>query len=155
MQTIERWDIFEISLHGRSDGNPFTDYTVTATFQGENEEKTIEGFYDGEGIYRIRFMPSFEGIYHYRIEGTFQNELTEREQLTGSFTAVPAGENNHGPVRVADQVRLRYEDGSCYYSIGTTCYAWANQTLELQEQTLETLKNSPFNKIRFCLFPKF
>ncbi len=155
MQTIERWDIFEISLHGRSDGNPFTDYTVTATFTGENEEKATEGFYDGEGIYRIRFMPSYEGIYHYQIEGTFQNELTEKEQLAGSFTAVPAGENNHGPVRVADQVRLRYEDGSCYYSIGTTCYAWANQTLELQEQTLETLKNSPFNKIRFCFFPKF
>ena len=39
-------------------------------------------------------------------------------------------------------------------SIGTTCYAWAHQTRELQEQTLNTLAASPFNKIRFCVFPK-
>jgi hypothetical protein len=31
---------------------------------------------------------------------------------------------------------------------------WSLQTLELQKKTLETLKNSAFNKIRFCVFPK-
>jgi hypothetical protein len=36
----------------------------------------------------------------------------------------------------------------------TTCYAWIHQPEELQRQTLETLAASPFNKIRFCVFPK-
>jgi len=39
--------------------------------------------------------------------------------------------------------------------MGTTCYAWVSQPMEIQEQTLETLKNSCFNKIRFCFAPKF
>ncbi|MCK4748361.1 MAG: DUF5605 domain-containing protein, partial [Bacteroidales bacterium] len=38
--------------------------------------------------------------------------------------------------------------------IGTTCYAWVHQTDVLQEQTLETLKETPFNKMRMCVFPK-
>jgi hypothetical protein len=41
-----------------------------------------------------------------------------------------------------------------YYSIGTTCYVWELQSDELQKQTLDTLKNSAFNKIRFCILPK-
>ena len=31
---------------------------------------------------------------------------------------------------------------------------WELQSDELIEQTLETLKNGAFNKIRFCVFPK-
>lgn len=68
---------------------------------------------------------------------------------------VAPSKKNHGPVVVADQTHLRYQDGTPYYSIGTTCYAWVNQPVERQEQTLETLKNNVFNKIRFCFFPKF
>lgn len=49
---------------------------------------------------------------------------------------------------------LRYEDGTPYHQFGTTCYAWVHQTRELQELTLQTLAASPFNKIRFCVFPK-
>ena len=28
-ESVEQWGILEISLEGRSDGNPFTDYSVT------------------------------------------------------------------------------------------------------------------------------
>ena len=49
---------------------------------------------------------------------------------------------------------LRYADGSPYHQFGTTCYAWVHQPHELQEQTLKTLAASPFNKLRFCVFPK-
>ena len=49
---------------------------------------------------------------------------------------------------------LRYADGTPYHQFGTTCYAWVHQPRELQEQTLKTLAASPFNKIRFCVFPK-
>ena len=68
--------------------------------------------------------------------------------------SLPAGEGNHGPVRVADTYHFAYEDGTRYYSIGTTCYVWDLQSDERIAQTLETLKASAFNKIRFCIFPK-
>jgi hypothetical protein len=149
MQQVEKWDVFEIEMKGKSDGNPFIDYQIKATFTGKNEEKTVDGFYDGDGIYRVRFMPSFEGEYHYVVEGSFAQQKEE-----GTFLVTPPSKENHGPVRIDSRYHFQYEDGAPYYSIGTTCYAWVNQPEELQEQTLNTLKSNVFNKIRFCIFPK-
>lgn len=149
-QKVEKWGVFEIALEGKSDGNPFTDYEIKAEFAGANERKTVDGFYDGNGIYKVRFMPSFEGSYTFRVYGNY----TEEDQYEGTFEAEAASEGNHGPVRVCNTFHFAYEDGTPYYSIGTTCYVWALQSEELQEQTLRTLKDSAFNKIRFCVFPK-
>ena len=38
-------------------GNPFVDVQLTATFQQGDDKHMVSGFYDGEGIYRVRFMP--------------------------------------------------------------------------------------------------
>src|SRR6185436_19095969 len=62
--------------------------------------------------------------------------------------------NNHGPVHVAHTYHFAYADGTPYKQLGTTCYVWTHQDEALQEQTLKTLAASPFNKIRFCVFPK-
>lgn len=154
MERVEKWDFIEIEVkcaQGLSFQNPFTQGQVTGTFRGEREEVRVSGFYDGDDCYKVRFMPAHEGRYAYVIEGNIL-----REAITGEFEAVsPKRENNHGRVRVVGGCHLGYEDGTPYYSIGTTCYAWVHQSMELQEQTLETLKGSPFNKIRFCIFPKF
>ena len=58
-EKVERWGCFELSLPGKQDGNPFADYTIHGQFRGDRETVSADGFYDGEGIYRIRFMPSF------------------------------------------------------------------------------------------------
>lgn len=150
METIEKWGIFDIAVHGKTDGNPFSDYEIRGTFQSEHECITADGFYDGNGCYRVRFMPSFEGRYSFSIFGSAVDASVD-----GMFDVVPPSGSNHGPVRVKDEVKLAYADGKPYYSIGTTCYAWVNQDMELQEKTLDTLRKSPFNKIRFCFFPKF
>ena len=65
-----------------------------------------------------------------------------------------ADENCHGPVRVANTYHFAYDDGKEYYPCGTTCYVWELQSKETQEKTYESLASSPFNKIRFCVFPK-
>lgn len=150
MKQIEQWDYIEIRLQGKKEGNPFLDYEIVGTFTGEKEQKKVAGFYDGNGEYVVRFMPCFTGIYEYQIEGSFSEK---KEQ--GSFEVIKASSNNHGPVRVRDGIHLAYEDGTPYQSIGTTCYAWMMQDEGMQEQTLETLKQSAFNKIRFCFFPKY
>lgn len=48
----------------------------------------------------------------------------------------------------------KYEDGTPYYCIGTTCYVWELQPDEIIKRTLKMLQNGAFNKLRFCLFPK-
>lgn len=150
MKKVDKWDLFEVSVEGRTEGNPFRDYEIKGCFEGAGRTITVDGFYDGEGVYKVRFMPAAEGIYKYSIAGSFSDKVTE-----GRFeVSAPSSNRNHGRVHVVDQTALAYEDGTPYYSIGTTCYAWVHQSEELQEQTLRTLSENAFNKIRFCFFPK-
>ena len=54
MDTVEKWGLFEVSLKGPSAGNPFTEQSVSATFRSKNEIVTVDGFYDGDGVYKVR-----------------------------------------------------------------------------------------------------
>ena len=74
--------------------------------------------------------------------------------MTGSFLCTEPAEGNHGPVKVANAFHFEYADGAPHRSFGTTCYAWAHQGDALEELTLETLRDAPFNKLRTCVFPK-
>jgi hypothetical protein len=91
-------------------------------------------------------------------EGEWELETyASLEALDGhkaSFSCVPPSEGNHGPVGVIDRFHFAYADGTPYYQVGTTCYAWVHQESALQAKTLETLAAGPFNKIRMCVFPK-
>lgn len=71
---VERWGVFEASLPGKTEGNPFTDYTIEAEFVSRDETVRVRGFYDGDGIYRVRFMPSFVGEYTFTISGSFSEQ---------------------------------------------------------------------------------
>ncbi len=143
----EQWDIFELTLKGPSSGNPFVDVKLSAEFtQGDKVFKPT-GFYDGNGIYRIRFMPNSQGGWTYKT----RSNVKVLDGKIGSFTCFKPSEGNHGPVRVADQAHFEYADGSPFFPIGTTAYCWE---LESQyEHTLKTLENSAFNKVRFMPFP--
>lgn len=61
--------------------------------------------------------------------------------------------SKHGMVRAVG-THFEYEDGTFYYPFGTTVYALAHQEESIIEETLNTLANSPFNKVRMCVFPK-
>lgn len=148
-ESVRKWDVLEVSLKGPSDGNPFTDEWIRGKFWSDNEMKEIEGFYDGDGIYRVRFMPSFEGSYHFSVSASFLDA-----ECQGAFSVLGNDPSNHGIVRVFNKFHMAYEDGTRYIPSGTTCYVWEMQSRELQEETLISLQESPFNKIRFCIFPK-
>ena len=147
--TLEQWDMFEVSLKGAADGNPFTDVTLSARFTQGDHAVTATGFYDGEGNYKIRFMPESAGEWRY----TTASNRPELAEKTGVLTVAPPGSANHGPVRVAHTFHFAYADGTPFREIGTTCYAWAQQTDAQEEQTLQSLASAPFNKIRMCVLP--
>ncbi len=144
------WDFFEANFSGPSDGNPFIDVTLEAVFTQNAREVRVPGFYDGDGIYRVRFMPDAVGEWSFSTKAS----VPELNGKTGGFQAVAARAGVHGPVRVANQHHFAYADGRPYLSFGTTCYAWTHQPLDLQAETLKTLKIAPFNKMRMCVFPK-
>ena len=117
---------------------------LQAEFIHERERTVVKGFYAGNQTYIVRFLPSKAGKYQYRVFGIVN--------ASGSFFAEPAA-GSHGMVQ-AEGRHFRYQDGTSYLPVGTTVYALVHQTEELIEETMDTLKHSPFNKIRLCVFPK-
>ncbi|MBB3185931.1 DUF5060 domain-containing protein [Microbacter margulisiae] len=149
--SVEKWGMYEVTLKGPSAGNPFVNIELSAVFTNGKESFQPEGFYDGNGIFKIRFMPDKVGVWTYKT-------ISNREELngkTGSFVCTPALPDDHGPVQVRDQYQFEYRDGTPYYPFGTTIYEWIFQSKEMREETLATLKSSPFNKVRFLLIPPY
>ncbi|MBW8782707.1 MAG: DUF5060 domain-containing protein [Verrucomicrobia bacterium] len=148
---VEQWGVFETALRGPAEGNPFTDVTFSAVFRQGERAFPVTGFYDGDGVYRLRFMPDATGEWHYETRGN-RPELDGR---SGTFTALAPSAGNHGPVRVRDSFHFIHADGTPFIPFGTTCYAWIHQSGALQRQTLQTLAGAPFNKLRMCILPKW
>ena len=147
---VERWGLFEEAFCVSFNGNPFTDVNLKAVFKHEKMAVETDGFYDGNDTYKIRFMPEMTGEWTY----VTSSNLPSLDGKIGRFECTQPSSDNHGYVKVKDQFHFEYADGTSHYSFGTTCYAWIHQPMELQAKTLETLKLSPFNKIRMCVFPK-
>ena len=147
---IEQYSVYEIELKGPSAGNPFRDVTLSAEFRYINRTLVVDGFYDGDGTYRIRFSPDEPGKWSYI---TISN-IKELDGKKGSFTCTKNTGNNHGPVAVRNTYDFGYADGTPFYPVGTTCYAWVHQPEELVKQTLASLGKTRFNKIRMTVMPK-
>jgi len=147
---VEQWDTYEVELRGPSAGNPFTDVTVGCRFHLEHRTVEVSGFYDGDGVYRVRFMPDTPGRWTW--ESTGSDAALQGQK--GSFVCAPASGANHGPVGTAHQFHFQYADGTPFFPFGTTCYACAFMGPPYEEETIETLRTTGFNKVRLCLLPK-
>ncbi|MEU8569345.1 DUF5060 domain-containing protein [Streptomyces pathocidini] len=147
--TVEQWDVCELRLEGPADGNPYTDVRLGARFQYRNRVVDVDGFYDGDGVYRVRFMPDRPGLWRY----VTRSDCPALDGWRGTFECTPARPGNNGPVRAAGSA-FRYADGTRYLPVGTTCYHWTHDLDEdLERHTLDALAASPFNKVRMCLLP--
>lgn len=151
VKSVECWGMFEAALAGTNAGNPFRDVRLAASFRHGQREMKVYGFYDGNGRYKIRFMPDAVGRWSFATSSSDPS----LDGLSGEFECTAAGAGNHGPVRVAGNCHFAYADGTPYVPFGTTCYAWIHQSEERQRETLAALERSPFNKIRMCVFPKW
>lgn len=149
--STEQWGVFEIALKGPADGNPFKEVTLSCVFSLGHRSMEVTGFYDGEGTYRIRFMPDAPGRWTYKTASS----APALAGHTGSFLCTPAATpGNHGPVGVAHQFHFQYADGTPYFPFGTTNYAYLFTAEPDAEATLAGLKQVGFNKTRICVLPK-
>jgi hypothetical protein len=147
--TVEQWSIFEAAFHADAKGNPF-DVNLSARFVSDQQASEVRGFYDGDGVYRIRFMPPTRGTWRYQTT----SDLPELSGKTGEFICVDPSAADHGPVHPRNVYQFAYADGTPFVPISTTLYGWVNQRSDdLQDQTLATLRASPFNRIRMAVLP--
>lgn len=148
--TVSQWEFFELRLAGPADGNPYLDVTLAAIFTQGGRSVRVPGFYDGDGQYLLRFMPDSQGEWRYETDSS----VAALAGQTGTLAVRAPKADAHGPVRVHNQFHFAHADGKPYLAFGTTCYAWTHQPLELQVETLATLGQAGFNKIRMGVFPK-
>ena len=151
--TIERWGQWEDTWPGPTAGNPFVDVELSVEFSPPSGASyTVRGFYDGEGLFRARFMPPSLGAWTFRT----QSNASVLDDICGGFVVVAPSAGNHGPV-IARGTNFAHADGSPHHSVGTTVYglfgAWVSDDTNLTAQTLKTLSTSPFNKVRVMAFP--
>jgi len=151
-ERVEQWGVQELTLRSaRSYSNAFLDVTVQGRFRLGDKEIVVDGFYDGDGAWKIRFMPGQQGVWRFT---TVSNDA-DLAGKSGTFVAGPPGPGNHGPVVVHNRYHFAYADGTPYFLLGTTLYNWLNRDRQLELRTLATLSRNPFNKVRFLVFPKW
>ncbi len=140
---MRKYEMFELTIDGAEIRDAWAQTDVKAVFTCGELKKEVKGFYDGNGKYVVRFLPESEGVWHYTVSGAVR---AEGEAVCGASVL-------HGPVHAVD-THFVYADGTAYIPFGTTVYALASQEDELVHETLKSLRTSPFNKIRMCVFPK-
>ena len=149
---VERWGQWETSWTGPTTGNPFVDVNLLVILTAPStaatqHASTVRGFYNGNGQYVARFMPPSPGLWTYR---TSSNAIS-LDGKTGSITVTDNRSNNHGPVVTSpNSTTFTYADGTPFKPVGTTVYGLFGLP---GPQTLQTLKSSPFNKVRMFAFP--
>jgi hypothetical protein len=146
---VRPFELVEIRLDGPSHGNPFVDVELTAAVNGPGLSQTVGGFYDGDGQYVVRFLPTEEGVWTFATTSS----TPTLDGIKGDVN-VSGTPSSQGPVRVAGTFHFEHADGSNFAPLGTTAYAWTHQHADLRALTLETLSHAPFNKVRMGVFPK-
>ena len=135
---MKKHELFELTFSSLPEGGE-----ISAEFVWANDRKTVPGFYAGNGVYKVRFLPKAAGEYRWKVSGAVDaqgTEICEDSDLPGMVKA--------------DGKAFRFENGRLFHPFGTTVYALISQSDALIEQTMQTLSKAPFNKLRMCVFPK-
>ena len=148
-EKMRQYELFELEFSGEAPQGSEVNVDISGTFIFNGKEMHIKGFYAGNNIYKVRFLPQETGEYSWKIH----SGINLQGKLEGSEISEPADEKRHGLVRT-EGLHFRYEDGKRYQPFGTTIYALVHQDRDLITQTMQTLGEAPFNKVRFCVFPK-
>jgi Protein of unknown function (DUF4038)/Domain of unknown function (DUF5060) len=147
---VEQWGTQEISVRSsHAYANPFKEAKFECRFRSTGQNLLVAGFYDAKQTWKVRLMPESRGQWTFE---TISND-PELNGKKGAFEVVKPSSDNHGPVRVRGKYHFAYADGTPFFLLGTTAYAWLNEGPRAELNWLKTLSKSPFNKVRFMLFP--
>ena len=147
---ITRWGLHELRFVAQTQ-LPFEVTMFVMFCQGSSCRHRVRGFFDGDA-FAVRFSPPDVGAWTY----STQSDVPSLNGLRGDFRVRHAPLDERGPIRAVDR-HFEHADGTVHFSVGTTSYAWAHHSSATRAATLRTLEgpNRAFNKLRFCIFPKW
>jgi hypothetical protein len=143
---VGRWEMWEATLKSSHRYfNPFTEVTVVATFRSPSGKVyEVEGFYDGEQTWKVRFMPDELGQWRWFIRS---EPPDERLSASGRFECVQS--KLRGPLRVHPQNPLwfAFADGTPVYLLAFHLWNLDAMDEATLAKTLDFLKERGFNAI--------
>lgn len=148
---VPRWEMHEWTLRGRSHvANPYRDAALVGEFTSPSGKTVVlEGFFDGEDVWRLRFAPNETGDWRYLLRGEGV-ELSERGRLR---CVAPRGS---GFIHIHPQNPYAFarDDGTAFFPMGDTCYGLYDDshiTPALRQEYLETRRRQRFNFVRMSV----
>ncbi|MBN2354941.1 DUF4038 domain-containing protein [candidate division KSB1 bacterium] len=123
---VKKWDVFEVTLTatGLGNVNRYRDITLQGTFQGPTKTITIEGFWDGSDIWKVRMAPNEVGPWTYQITSSVAQLRT-----SGSFNCIDSDLPGFIRVSPSRPHTFMYDDGTPWLWLGDT--AWRGYTSQI------------------------
>ncbi len=138
--TIEQYHSHDFIFKASAAGNPF-DVELAGEFTGpDGAHLSVPGFYDGEGVWKIRFSPTRQGDWSLRT-------ISSLEALNGKAESSIACVSNrhpniHGVLKVdaAHPYHFVYEDGTRYFLLGYEAdWLWAPEMNDPESKVMHRL----------------
>lgn len=154
--TVPKWSVAEVSLTAASEpANAYLDTHVTAQFTGPHgESKSVQGFWDGGKMFKLRYTPESEGRWTYR---TSSNDPGLNGK-TGYIDSTPATSGIHGFLRRDPQhpFHWAFDDGTHFFMLGQTYYELIGTARAKAEwrHAIDRSAATGFTKVRLRLFVK-
>jgi hypothetical protein len=148
---VPRWEMHEFATKGQTDiANPFRDTAFVGEFVSPSGRTSlVNGFYDCDQTWRLRFAPDEQGKWSYRLRG----EAVEISQQGAILCTAPRG---HGFIRIHPEnpYAFAYADGTPFFPMGDTCYGLYDDspiTPELRVEYLTARRAQHFNFVRMSV----
>ena len=98
--------------------NPYLNINLSASFVGPTKTITINGFWDGGNIWKIRMSPSEIGTWTY----TTTSNDSQLNGKTGSFNVTNSGKKGFVKVNPEHPYSFVYDDGTPFFFLGDTVW---------------------------------
>ena len=148
------WSVYELNLESDSNStNPYTEVSVTATFKGpEDSEKTVQGFWNGDRHFLVRFTPTVQGQWTY----VTRSSDPGLDHQIGIINCTSPQEG-HGFLRRDANYPYSFvwDDGSRYLMIGQTYYDLLKLAMVSDDwhTSIDNSLATGMNKVRFFIAP--
>lgn len=131
------------------------DVTLRAIFTGPGGEppRLVEGFWDGDTRFKIRFMPTSHGTWRFKTESN--PRLTGLDGVSGTFRCQRGEPRNpflkRGPIRVSKNGRFfEHADGTPFFWLVDTAWNGAlKSNVKDWERYLDDRRNKRFTGVQF------
>ncbi len=131
LPSISRWDRFQANFTSNTEyDNPLQDAELRVTFTAPSgRQHHVYGFWDGGRIWRVRFIPTEVGSWHYRTQCSdttnqgLHDIVADFECSEGAINAGSTVFQRHGPISIAPSGRhLEHADGTPFFWLADTCW---------------------------------